>query len=551
MTYLRRLLSTLLVLAVVASLGCSDYKLSAIEDAPEEEPDYDPELDYPTECFSLTLARDVNPGLGWPDETICSVDLVDVLDLRPGSAIVYAIDVNGVISSQFPGGYLVRVVAAARDEFGNGAYPSELNHASGDALATGATGMWLAEPDPGSINNCSPDCDWWDVIVEIQDPLRPEADLCDDYVPEVEVCFAWAYTSAERDTTADSACVPGSGRFQLLPWNVINNDGDSSRSVILKPIQVGGTGAMTGSAWIEDIDVIEAQGQTLRVIRSGETFRFAANDVLVDPLQVSHPASAPLPPNTVGGGAPFVLSEIPETTNSLFLADMTWNCAAPQPEDVVMPTPGYLLGLSEPACAAAWPQKLILRPRPFANPVTLDVEPYGQPRDRVRLALTESPDGKSFRFSRGDLVIEGVLVSHNLSGATIRLDKVDFLGQPLCTPDVFDLVLQPCAVAPAERIRLFFPQKNVLRWSRAGCAQTFNVYSATVERLVDEDADGLADDYGSCLHSQLTTNEIGVPVAPSPGLVRTFLVTGKSPVGEGSLGFSGTSLERPNVSPCP
>jgi hypothetical protein len=111
---------------------------------------------------------------------------------------------------------------------------------------------------------------------------------------------------------------------------------------------------------------------------------------------------------------------------------------------------------------------------------------------------------------------------------------------------------QPCvAVVPDDNIWILFPDKTRLTWTGGTCALSFNVYRQTVFTLVDADANGLADDYGSCFLSGLLVPEAPCGSTPPLRQMNTYLVTGKNGVGEGSMGFNSNLQERPNLTPCP
>jgi hypothetical protein len=110
----------------------------------------------------------------------------------------------------------------------------------------------------------------------------------------------------------------------------------------------------------------------------------------------------------------------------------------------------------------------------------------------------------------------------------------------------------PCrVVVPDDDIEIFFSSKTLLEWTGGTCAVTFNVYRAILPRPVDGDLDGLADDYGSCFLFGLALPQATDLTSPGMGMMHTYLVTGKNPAGEGSLGYTSALLERPNLAPCP
>jgi hypothetical protein len=94
--------------------------------------------------------------------------------------------------------------------------------------------------------------------------------------------------------------------------------------------------------------------------------------------------------------------------------------------------------------------------------------------------------------------------------------------------------------------------KDQLRWTGAlECALVYNTYRLTSPRLIDGDADRLADDYGSCHVEDIVGLDLRDASTPPPGQVHWYLVTGENFVTEGSLGENSIGLERPNLAPCP
>jgi len=109
-----------------------------------------------------------------------------------------------------------------------------------------------------------------------------------------------------------------------------------------------------------------------------------------------------------------------------------------------------------------------------------------------------------------------------------------------------------CIIAvPWPHIEIAWPTKIDIHWSGSKCATKWNLYRATVPRLVDADRDGLADDYGTCFRPDLMVPQTQDASGPPTGQMHIYLVTGENAVGEGSLGFTSSRQERPNRTPCP
>jgi len=312
---------------------------------------------------------------------------------------------------------------------------------------SGTTGDWTAGAagaQVGSLNSCTPNCWWNGIHVEIQDNARADAEQCDEYIPEVDVCLTWLYTNSGRAAPVNSTCVPGSGQFQLIPFRTINRDQDSGRAAIMFPVQKSGTGVMTGTAWINNINIVKDQGLTLRVIHANKDYRFDENDSLITPNLVSSEVASTTTfwNGVVSGGAPFVLNEAPGNTQGDFVVDMSWSCATPLPHEEFQMSQGYTTSLNELGCIGGWSQKLTMRPIPFLSPTTLRLSPYGLVNDSIDFHL-DTQSGWVFAFSKGDISIDGELLTFDSQvGATVRLDKAEWFGVPICSPGTYLLPVE-------------------------------------------------------------------------------------------------------------
>ena len=77
------------------------------------------------------------------------------------------------------------------------------------------------------------------------------------------------------------------------------------------------------------------------------------------------------------------------------------------------------------------------------------------------------------------------------------------------------------------------------------------MYRGNLGTFVDADGDGAADSYGSCLHGAVPFTTDIDSSAPPTGAGYFYLVTGRNPAGEATLGQAASGAARPNVSPCP
>jgi hypothetical protein len=98
---------------------------------------------------------------------------------------------------------------------------------------------------------------------------------------------------------------------------------------------------------------------------------------------------------------------------------------------------------------------------------------------------------------------------------------------------------------------VFWVSKNVMVRPVGPCADWYNVYKLTTSQMTDLDGDGVADDYGSCFQPDLVENQAPDSTPPPEGFTGSYLVTGENDIGEGSTGYAGNGLPRPNYSPCP
>jgi hypothetical protein len=109
-----------------------------------------------------------------------------------------------------------------------------------------------------------------------------------------------------------------------------------------------------------------------------------------------------------------------------------------------------------------------------------------------------------------------------------------------------------CATAaPTGHITVVWETHTDLVWSGHECADSYNVYRVTFQRMLDHDGDGLADDYGFCLQGGLKVRRLTDMSMPLPGFAHAYLITGENKTGEGSPGWASNGRVRPNRSPCP
>jgi hypothetical protein len=104
---------------------------------------------------------------------------------------------------------------------------------------------------------------------------------------------------------------------------------------------------------------------------------------------------------------------------------------------------------------------------------------------------------------------------------------------------------------PGEARNLLFGDATHLTWDTLTGALTYNLYRGSLGTFVDADHNGAADAYGACLDSGLAAPADTDATIPPAGSGLYYLVTGRNPAGEGTLGPASSGAIRPNTSACP
>ena len=104
---------------------------------------------------------------------------------------------------------------------------------------------------------------------------------------------------------------------------------------------------------------------------------------------------------------------------------------------------------------------------------------------------------------------------------------------------------------PSGPIVIHMKPSDEIRWTPVTCALVYNVYLGAGPRLIDQNRDGLADDYGSCHIGDIISTKVVDPGGPQPGAIHWYLVTAENFVGEGSLGNNSRGQPREATSVCP
>jgi hypothetical protein len=165
--------------------------------------------------------------------------------------------------------------------------------------------------------------------------------------------------------------------------------------------------------------------------------------------------------------------------------------------------------------------------------------------------------------SQGEVCVEGILGDCVCEPLATDCDESPFPtcggscpDDHRCEPEsatgacrCFDCVFE--GLVPGPEAQLVWPSKTRLRWSRADCAVSFNVYRHD-GAFVDGDQNGAADDYGPCYVSGLATPELIDTDTLPPGGLFSYVVTGESAgQAEGPLGTASNGASRPHPAPCP
>lgn len=105
--------------------------------------------------------------------------------------------------------------------------------------------------------------------------------------------------------------------------------------------------------------------------------------------------------------------------------------------------------------------------------------------------------------------------------------------------------------APVRAVTWKEDKVTLAWWGLCPPASSYNVYRIMATVLPDANHDGVADDYGTCFRSGLTTPEAFDGSRPALGQVLFYQVTAKFGTLEGPMGNASNGSPRQNVGPCP
>ncbi len=259
--------------------------------------------------------------------------------------------------------------------------------------------------------------------------IYPDASLdriCDDYDP-VRVELGTVDMGARRARNANAGCSAGTGTFQLIPMRARDKDDDDSYRVTLLPVMIAGTGVMTNAAWVTQIDIVEDQGNALKVVQPDEPIVWDPDDTLGSTVGTfTLDAENPFDVEEVSGHPVFVVEEVDLDNVGQMQVEMAWSCGT---APTVSQAQGYVISLNALDCSL--PEKLVMRT--YGNPLWVSFEQYGNPNYSLAVPTTPAGgDDLAFTVHVGLLEVEGTLLSHDSQDAEVALTTITWDGVGIC-----------------------------------------------------------------------------------------------------------------------
>lgn len=449
------------VLVLLYSLGCSDYGLKYHppgDTGPGEDPGpilEEEESEDLSDCVHiLELYEGVHSGMDETDR--CRLTSTDNVSF---GATVTSLRVLGLDGTPEPTGYDIQVHGDENDTNPFDSWPVASNYYTNLLSSTSLSdGSWEAPADSTDINNIAScgACDYDIMAVEIYDTSRVAPDECWEYLlPGLYVCFEGpssektpAPVRAKSRVPINSSCVAGSGRFQLAKTRWANRDEDGNETLVFRPIQISGTGAMTAAARITRLSSVNDWGGALKIIRGNNSVAIIdENDMLQAVVgQVATVTTTELVfmGDSVRGGTPFVLEEHQETVlDPNIQVDMEWTCSPPLPIEEAILEQGYTISFAEMGCLGNWNQKMTLRPSGSGLVRQMSIEAYGFTDFRRKIPLVTQGNQSHFYALERGFEVEGDIISESpVTGMVVSLTKADFLGTPLCQLGQYTLPIE-------------------------------------------------------------------------------------------------------------
>jgi len=314
--------------------------------------------------------------------------------------------------------------------------PSDYSGISGteDWYASGGTTTFLDCNDTNCSSTDNSGCNGTYKVTIQDDNIS-----CNKY-DDVHIWLRGFSVTSKRMMDSDADCTTGDGSFQLVPIQASDDDGDGDYSVAFLPLMSTGSGVMTRASWVDSIDNLDIpSGYTVRVIKSDTEFEWNANDLLVNASTVSNALSTTNTFNSgvIDGNPIFVVSEVDEDDLLDFSLDIEWTCGGSYTS--VSSPQGYQFALSDIGCTG-YDQKLTLRYDTGPNRVSL--EQYGTAAVGRTEPTATVVDGEAFTFDRENLLIEGVILSHDSTEAEVRLDTIQADGVNVCSTGTYTFAVE-------------------------------------------------------------------------------------------------------------
>jgi len=224
--------------------------------------------------------------------------------------------------------------------------------------------------------------------------------------------------------------------FQLAQAFVRDRDSDGQVGIELAPVQISGTGAYTGAAWLRSITPVHALTAPLWAFASAaDGATFWLDDSVRWPLaRYAVPSGGlSLTGAEIPGSARYAVEKADDDALADLRVDLSWTCVAPLPDEVVDPGPGYTTTLDALGCTGGWVQGLTIHPGAFHSASVMGVELYGQPSLFQTVPLDPVAGGDHFVFDKGGLYVEGVVGTRSPgTGANVTLLHAELDGVELC-----------------------------------------------------------------------------------------------------------------------
>jgi hypothetical protein len=297
----------------------------------------------------------------------------------------------------------------------------------------GTDGDWQFT-NTSALNCSSPSCgtgDWY-VFVWPQEDDEGDLGACANYGP-VSISWERSLVSSANLSPPNASCQPGSGAFQLVPVEFVDQNANGYGRAVYRAAQISGTGRLTNAAQVSAIDVTQNGGAPLRVLKAGAQAKFTATDLVIDPALVSYPlgTQTTFAPGNIDGTPLFLHPPIPEGALVNAKVNMTWTCGT---ANVVARPQGYTFRTSDLGCPGI--QKVTFRKM---QDDILRFELYGSVNDVVDTTLDVNGN---FSLAYSNFTATGRLISATSTGASLQLASASAAGLPACEPGTYSIGIE-------------------------------------------------------------------------------------------------------------